>query len=323
MRHVVGIDLGGTNLRAAVVSEAGEVAGRARKPTQAAEGPDAVISRMAEVAAEACEAAGLDRSSVAAIGVGAPGPLNTRTGVVVTAPNLPGWRNIKLKDKLERASGVTTFVENDANAAAWGEKWVGAGRDVDNLIMFTLGTGVGGGIIIDGKLLHGIDDSAAEVGHITVRPGGPICGCGNDGCVEALASATAVARRAREMVEAGRGVILRDLVGGDPSRIEAKTVHEAILAGDADSVSLMADVALDLGIAIADLVNVLNPEMIIIGGGMAAMGEYLFEPLRATVVARSFEAPARRARIVPAQLGDDAGIIGAAGVALLSVEGCT
>lgn len=316
MSYVVGMDLGGTNLRAAVVDESGRILSRARVATGAADGPDAVIARMAECAKAAWEDASLAPSDILAIGVGAPGPLNTRTGTVIEAPNLPGWKNIPLGARLEEAAGVTVFVENDANAAAWGEKWAGAGRDVQSLIMLTLGTGVGGGIVIDGKLLHGIDDTAAEIGHITIRPDGPVCGCGNHGCLEALASATALARRARELVASGGGKIIAELAGGDASRIEARTVHEAILRGDEDARELMAAVGADLGIAIAGLVNVLNPEMVILGGGMIGAGEYLFEPVRAEVRKRAFPVPAERARIVPAELGDDAGIIGAAGVAL-------
>jgi len=282
-RFVVGVDLGGTNLRAAVVDGEGKIYGRAKLSTEAHLGKTAVIERMAKTVEGAIKDAGIERNKIVAVGVGAPGPLNSKTGVIIEAPNLPGWKEVPLKDELEGHLGIETFVENDANSAAWGEKWCGAGKDVDTLICFTLGTGVGGGLVIGGQLWRGIDDTAAEIGHMTILPDGPKCGCGNYGCLEALASATATARRAREAIEAGEKSLLADMCGGDLSKITAAMVYEAILKGDTLAEQIMRQTGVYLGIAIASLVNVLNPEMVVIGGGMSAAGDYLFKPIREEV----------------------------------------
>jgi len=313
---LVGIDLGGTNVKGAVVTQDGKILHRRRCETRADEGKEAVIGRIAGLAEELAGDAGLVTSDLLAVGVGAPGPLSTKTGTIIEAPNLPGWVNVPLRKLLQERLGVRVFVENDANAAAWGEKWAGAGRAVDSLICLTLGTGIGGGIVIDGKLLHGIDDTAAEIGHMTIIPDGPRCGCGNYGCLEALASATATARRAREAIQAGGKSTLQEMCAGDLSKITAAMVDEAAAGGDKLASEVMRGTALYLGIAIASLTNVLNPEMAVLSGGMIAAGERLFGPIRETVKKRAFKTPARRIKIVPAERGDDAGVLGAAGIAL-------
>lgn len=318
---LVGVDLGGTNIKGAVVTEGGEILHRRRCETRAEEGRDAVIDRIANLIEQLCGDAGTPPDELLAVGIGAPGPLSTKTGTIIEAPNLPGWVNVPLRRILQDRLGARVFVENDANAAAWGEKWAGAGRSVSSLICLTLGTGIGGGIVIDGKLLHGIDDTAAEIGHMTILPDGPRCGCGNHGCLEALASATATARRAREAIQAGRDSILAEMCGGDLSRITAAMVDEAAAAGDALASEVMRGTAEYLGIAIASLTNVLNPEMAVLSGGMIAAGERLLAPIRETVRKRAFRTPAERIQIVPAERGDDAGVLGAAGIALEWVRG--
>ena len=270
---LVGIDLGGTNIKGAVVTQEGRVLNRSRCETLADEGPDAVIGRIAGLVEKLAEDAGLSTSDLLVVGIGAPGPLSTKTGTVIEAPNLPGWINVPLRDILQEHLGVKVFVENDANAAAWGEKWVGAGRDVSSLICLTLGTGIGGGIVIDGKLLHGVDDAAGELGHMTIVPDGPLCGCGNHGCLETLASAPATARRARESIKAGGESALTQMCGGDLSKITAEMVNKAADSGDELAAEVMRGTAEYLGIAIASLVNLLNPEMVVLSGGMIAAGE--------------------------------------------------
>lgn len=317
---VIGIDLGGTKISTALVDAAGQIIAHDYRETQADKGQAVVIDRMIDAARQVMEQADVSKEQVSAVGVGAPGPLDIRAGVVVAPPNLPGWRDVPLKELLEERLGIETFLENDANAAALAEHRFGAGRGSEHVIYVTVSTGVGGGLILDGKLYHGTEGAAGEVGHITVLPNGPLCGCGNRGCLEALASGAAIAKRAREVVARGLETRMNDLSGDDPARITAKLVAQAAEQGDFEAQKILSEAMTYLGIGMASLVNLFNPQIIVIGGGLSNLGERLLEPVRRGIVRHAFVASARTARVVLAELGDKAGVLGAAAVALTQLE---
>ncbi|MHC4503250.1 MAG: ROK family protein [Planctomycetota bacterium] len=317
-RKLIGIDLGGTNLRAAAVDEKGRILGRARTDTRAAEGPDAVIARLAEVAREAARDAGFDLAEAAACCVGSPGPLDAATGVVIMTPNLPGWDNTPVASPMTRLTGVPTFLENDANSACWGEFWRGAGRGSSEMAIYTLGTGVGGSVVVAGRLHRGRDQMAGHLGHAILVPDGRQCNCGAKGCLEQYCSATAVAREARGATRGGEKTGLGEIA---PEEITARAVHEAAVAGSAYCKALIERTGRYLGIGIASLVNTLDPQVVVIFGGMAAAGEMLLGPCREAVREHALPPAKDRVRIVPAELGEDAGVIGAAGLALRRLDG--
>lgn len=306
---VLAADLGGTNLRMAAVDGEGTVLYRTRRETaRDARRPDDIVRQIVEAAKE-CKA-NCPGDSVIAFAAAVPGTVSTERGAIMKAPNLPALDNFRLGAALEHDLNVRTILENDANAAALGEAWRGAARGFNNSICVTLGTGVGGGIIIDNKILRGVDGTAGEIGHICVELFGTPCGCGSRGCVEQYASATAVARQTKELAAHYPKSELPDKM-----QLTAKDVFEAGQAGDELALEVFRRQGFYLGIALAGLINVLNPETIVIGGGAAA-GWNLFLPhLRETVEARAYAEPARRARIVRAECGDDAGILGAARLA--------
>ncbi|OQY16648.1 MAG: transcriptional regulator [Anaerolineaceae bacterium 4572_32.2] len=313
---VIGIDLGGTKISTALVESDGKIIAQDYRKTMAAEGQQAVIERILNSARQVMSQAKVTRSQVAAVGICAPGPLDIEAGVVVAPPNLPGWERVPLKQLIEDNLGITTFLENDANAAALSEHRFGAGRGVEHMIYITVSTGIGGGLILDGKLYHGASGMAGEVGHITIEPGGPLCGCGNRGCLEALASGTAIARVARERVAQNVPTLMTDMTDGDPERITARLVAEAASRGDSEAQEILSEAMDYLGIGMANLVNLFNPQLIVIGGGLMNIGEKLFRPVRRAIDQHTFTPATQAVRVVPAALGDNAGVLGAAAVAL-------
>ncbi|MFQ5745902.1 MAG: ROK family protein [Gemmatimonadota bacterium] len=315
-RYIVGVDLGGTSINVGVVPfEGGTVYGMRSMPTESHHGAKFVVDRMIEMIRGTMKDATRERDiadgGIIGIGLGSPGPLDRETGTVIETPNL-GWRNFPLRDLVSNAIGLDAVLDNDANAAILGEWWVGAGRNVDTLVGVTLGTGIGGGIVLGGRVFHGTADVAGEVGHMTIDSTGRKCNCGNYGCLEAYASGPAIAARAVEGLETGATSMLPAMVDGDLARITAETVFEAIVAGDLYAKEVMRETAKFLGTGIANLINILNPEMVVIAGGVTRAGEHLFGPLRDEVRRRAFSRAAESCRIVSSELGDMAGVIGAA-----------
>jgi glucokinase len=257
--------------------------------------------------------AGVEVGDIGAVGVGAPGPSDPVAGVVFEPPNLAGWQDVPLAEMLAGRLGISTYVENDANAAALGERWAGAGHGLDDIIYITVSTGIGGGLILGGRLYHGVSGTAGEIGHMVIVPGGPPCPCGRRGCLEAVASGTAIAREARALVESGRATAL-SLVPRES--LTAAEVARAAREGDAASREIFARAAAYVGTGVTNLVNLLNPAMVIIGGGVAKAGDLLLAPVRRIVLDEAFERPAAAVQIVPAALGDASGAIGAAAVAI-------
>ncbi|MBN1808821.1 MAG: ROK family protein [Planctomycetes bacterium] len=308
-----GVDLGGTNVRAGIVDEAGVLhGGIVKMATPKDAGPDAVMDVMAEIIKQAAHSVGLEGKRLSAIGIGSPGPLNSETGVIVWTPNLPGFENYPVTARVVEKTGRPTFLEGDANAACFGEYWMGAARGARSMVMFTLGTGVGGGIVLNGKILRGPHYTGGHVGHMVIDPQGPVCGCGARGCLEQYASATAVARRAAEVLQKeGRS----DLNGVPLERVASRHVAEAAAAGDDAMKAVLAEAGRALGIGFVNIANVVDPEVIVVGGGLAEAGELILGPAEAFMRDRALFPPRDEIRIVPATLGDSAGIIGAAGCA--------
>lgn len=315
-RYIAGVDLGGTTINTGVVSFDGQrVLGLHTAPTQADRGPKYVVDKIIGMVRESMRIASdeeaLDDDAIVGIGVGSPGPLDRATGTVIETPNL-GWRNFPLRDLIANAVGLPAELDNDANAATIGEWWVGAGKDVESMVGVTLGTGIGGGIVLGGKLYHGASDVAGEIGHMSIDSTGRKCKCGNYGCLEAYASGPAIAARAVEGLQTGEESLLPELVEGELSRITAETVYEGIVAGDAFAREVMRDTAKFLGSGLANLINILNPDMIVISGGVTRAGDHLLEPLRNEVRRRAFRPAFESCEIVTSELGTSAGVIGAA-----------
>lgn len=305
---IVGIDLGGTQIRAVLAEVDGTILARYKALTGAEAGPEAVLDRIITAARTVIEQGGGRRPS--GIGVGSPGPLDPWTGVVLAAPNL-GWHNVPLKAVLEERLGLPTVVNNDCNAAALAERRFGAGKGVDDLIYMTISTGIGGGLISGGRLLLGNHGSAGEIGHTTVDLRGPRCKCGNIGCVEALAAGPAIAREAVARISQGQPSSIPDLVSGDLSRVTAEIVGRAANAGDALAKGVVEQAAFFIGVSLVNLVHILEPKLILIGGGVAHIGDLLFDTIRSTVRGRAMPCMIEGLRIEPASLGDDVGVLGA------------
>jgi glucokinase len=312
----LGIDLGGTKIAAGVVTGGGEVQGLATAPTPARQGVRAVMRAMATVARQAAREAGVAIKDLAGGGVGAPGPIDARAGTVVSPPNLPGWRDVTLGAQLGRVLGLTLALENDANVAGLAEHRFGAGRGCSPLVYLTVSTGIGGALLLDGRLVGGVRGAAGEVGHLVAVPDGPLCGCGNRGCLEAVASGSAVARYAREAVRAGVPSALTERFAARPGRITAAAVADLARAGDPEAGRILAGAMEHLGRGVAGLVNLLNPERVVIGGGLASLGPLLFDPVRRAVARHANAVAAGSVTVVPAALGVHAGILGAAALAM-------
>ena len=304
--------MGGTKMVAAVVSHDGDIIARDYQLTQASEGPQPVITRIGSMMDSLFASVELVPAELSGIGVACAGAIDMTAGLVTMSPNLPGWHNIPLRDIIRDRYGVNTFLINDASAAALGEKHFGAGRGVKDLIYITVSTGIGGGIIIDDKLYYGARGGTGEIGHMSIDINGPRCRCGNNGCLEVLASGTAVANEAKRRIRTGEKTVLTEITEGNMDSITAEQV--GIAAGRQDTLAsdIISKAAFYLGIGFTNLVNIFNPEMIIVGGGMARLGDLLLEPVRRAVQEHAFRLSAESVRIVTAELGDNAGVLGAA-----------
>jgi glucokinase len=308
--YAIGVDLGGTNIKGGIVDVNGKVIASESVKTNVEKGCEEVVKRIVQACEQVIRKSKLDWSAIRGVGIGSPGTLNLRKGIVLFSPNLPCMNGAPLLDLVRaRLKRVRCILENDANAAAYGEKWAGVGRKVNNLVLFTLGTGIGGGVIIDGKVLHGFNDVAAELGHQVVYADGRLCGCGNHGCIEAYASAPATVRRMKEAIAAGKKSILK----GD---FEAADISRAALQGDQTAREIMEETGRLLGVVATNMLHIFNPEMVVFDGGMTAAGDLLLTPIRDEVKKRAFKASQEGVQIVFGELGANAGMIGAAGCVL-------
>ena len=312
IRLIAGVDIGGTNVVVGTVPEDGSSIHGVKAELTRAEGTVDQLTRMLRESADAtADELGADNFEIVGVGIGAPGPLDRRTGTVLVSPNL-GWVNMPLRDSVAEASGLPASLENDANCAIFGEWWRGAASGGRVVVGLTIGTGVGGGVILDGRIFHGASDAAGEIGHASIDTNGRRCKCGNYGCLEAYASGPAIASRAAEGIEAGAHSNLLDYVDGNLSAITAKTVSQAALSGDQFCADVIRETAHFLGSAVANLVNIFNPDIVVICGGVTLTGAYLFEPLQHQVVRRAFDPSVAACKIVPGALPGTAGVFGAA-----------
>jgi glucokinase len=304
-RYVLGSDVGGTNLRVALVNSSGEILLRERCPTPKGTDGDAIVDALVSLA-RACWPADIE---IEKIGVAVPASgMDYVGGIVTRSPNLPGLNGLRLAEKVNEHLGLDCRIENDATAATIGENWLGASRGFSNVLGITLGTGVGGGIIMNGSVLRGPDGTAGEIGHMSIVPNGRPCARGSHGCLEQYASATAVVRMA---VENG----VKGTARGD---LTAEQVHDAALCGDPSARKTFDTMGYYLGVALSGVVNLLNPEIIVLGGGLSGAWDTFIDPVREEIWKRAFREPALRVKLVRAGLGDDAGILGVARLAFAS-----
>lgn len=312
--YTIGVDLGGTNIKGGVCSEDGTLLVKHSIATEADRGVEHVLRRIVALVDELLVRARLSRSDLIGVGIGAPGPLSHARGLIYSAPNLPGWVNVPLRDRLGELLGRPIDVENDANSAAYGEYTAGAGRDVRNMVMLTLGTGIGGGVVLEGKLWRGHHDNAGEIGHMIMVPNGRPCPCGQRGCLERYASANAVMERLCEAVRNGERSVLRSKVeAGRP--FDARDVLAARADGDTLATRIWDETCHYLALCAVSLQHVLNPELIVLAGGLINAGDELLRPTRAHFERESWKIAPDRPRIALAALGTDAGTIGAAALA--------
>ncbi|MDR3224800.1 MAG: ROK family protein [Clostridiales Family XIII bacterium] len=312
MRYDIGIDLGGTNIVAGLVDEDGKILKKMSKPTGAGRASGRIVKDMAQLALSAAEEAGIGMDGVSSIGVGVPGTANADTGVVDFANNL-FWKEVPLSALLNAQTGKPVYIGNDANAAAYGEYTSGAAKGYGSVVAITLGTGIGGGAIIDGRVLIGFNYSAMEVGHMVIRRGGRPCPCGRLGCWERYASATGLIITTRKAMEDDQKTKLWEIAGGDADKVEGRTAFDAMKAGDETATSVIETYLDDLACGVINLINIFQPDILCVGGGLGNEGETLLAPLRGKVMAEVYSRfSAKNTKIVQAKLGNDAGIIGAA-----------
>jgi glucokinase len=338
--YSIGVDLGGTNLRIAAVGQQGDLLEKITLGTQVALGRDQVVHDMCE-AVQRMVAKYHHAGSLIGIGIGVPGIIDMETGMVHESPNLPDWADYPVRTEIERRLGTRVFLENDANSAALGENWLGAAREVEDMAMLTLGTGVGGGLVLGRRIWHGMTGMAGEFGHMTVEPDGPRCGCGNRGCLEALASATAVVRMAREAIATGKASGLSRAADSNPE-FNSKAIYNLAIQGDEEARKIFRRVGRAIGIVLSDLVNALNLPMYVIGGGVSsawdAFAPSIFEELQQRSMVYAATAPEHsnggqgasskvepsgrtKTIIALALLGSDAGLFGAARLPLVNGAG--
>jgi glucokinase len=313
---ILAADVGGTNTRTALLNTEGEILKALKRPTHAHKGREALIAHLIQMFHDTLREGGVDIHNVTGIGVGFPGPLDTERGIIFNPPNLKGWEEVHLKDILEGEMKRPVVIENDANAAALGEYWRGAGRGTGSLVLLTLGTGVGGGVILQGRVWHGAKGIAGEVGHMTLVKNGRRCGCGNRGCLEAYACSRGIIKTMEELLERhhtrAKEAITLERIGLWARAKSQRTI--SLLAR-----KTITQTGQNLGVAIANVANLLNPEMVVLSGGIANLGESLFGPIREEVKERALPKAVEGLKIVRAELGDSAGVVGAARALLLRV----
>jgi glucokinase len=317
-RPAVGVDLGGTKIHTVVATPTGDVLGEERVPTLAVDGPAAVLERLTGSIRTALERAGLTSNEIGGIGISSPGPCDPFRGIVTNAPNLPGWIDVPIVEIVRERMGVPVLLENDANAAAFGELRYGAGRGFKHLLYVTLGTGIGGGIIIDGKIYEGASGAAGEVGHITLVEDGPLCNCGSRGCLEALASGPAMARDAAQAIASGADTTMRETASG--STITTEHVLQAAQRGDEVAEKIIRRAGEYLGRGLVGLLNVFDPECLILGGGLLALGDLYIGTAIRMAKERAFAQIVADVTITTAALDTRAGALGAAALVMANTS---
>jgi len=306
----IGIDIGGTNIKIALVDTKGKIAFSESASTRAEMGYEFTIKNIINLIKDSLTKSEVSIEQIGGIGVGCPGQIDSENGIVRALPNIPGWVNVPLAKILMDEFGLPTKIDNDVRVATLGEYKFGAGKGYQNIICITVGTGIGSGIIINGQLVRGTNMAAGELGHVIVQEhNGEICGCGNTGCVEAVASGPAIVKQAELYLMTGKSTKFKELAAGSP--ITPELVAEAAILGDGVALRIFEKTGYWIGIALSSVVNLLNPEVIIIGGGVAQAGDILFDPIRETINKRALKISADSVKVIPAQLGNSAGVVGA------------
>jgi len=309
MGNRIGIDVGGTNIKIALVNEQGSIIYSNSIPTRAEMGYEYTINNMKEAITDLLKETKSEAKNIEGLGFGFPGQIDCQKGIVRLAPNIPGWVDVPIAKIMEKEFGIPTRVDNDVRCAALGELNFGAGVGCENLVCITVGTGIGSGLIINGKLVRGASNAAGEIGHIKLDiNGGPLCGCGDRGCLEAFASGPSIVAMAEDYIKGGKSTKYRELANPE---ITPYVVSEAAKQGDAVAKRIFTIMGEYIGMGLVSVVNLLNPEKIIIGGGVAAAGDILLDPIKETIIKRSMPISGSAVKVVPAQLGNTAGVIGA------------
>jgi len=313
--YVIGVDLGGTNARAAVVDKSGRIVGEGRCDSKAMEGFEVTVGQIVSAVRLAAEKSPVDISQCSGVGMGVPGTIRATEGLVMWSPNFKDWNGVPLGPRMREELDLPVFMGNDANVAALGEYTFGAGKGSKCMVMFTLGTGIGSGLIMNGRNWDGVSGTAPEMGHQIILADGPRCSCGRYGCLEALARRDAICDRAARKAHLGRHTSLIEKSGHDLRYLTPAMIAEAAADGDQVSIETMEETGYYIGIGVANAINILNPDKVVVGGGIAQAGELLFGPIRRTVEVNALYEPLQVCEIVPAMLGDDAGVLGGAALA--------
>jgi len=308
MKYAIGIDLGGTKILTGLINQKGEIVNKIKVLTEVEKGKKNVITKIINSIKDVYKKSKvkIKEKDIVGIAIGSPGPLNTKSGIIYFAPNLPGWKNVHLKDIIQQQIKFPVYIDNDANLAAYGENWIGCAKGVKYFLFITLGTGVGGGLVFNDEIYHGTDDAAAEIGHITIFPDGRKCNCGNYGCLETYSSAGGIVRNAEELIKKGEKTKL-DLT----QELTSEKIYKTALKSDRVSIKSLEFAGKCLGIGISVVCALLNLDVVAIGGNVAEAGDFIFKPAIDETKKRTFF-PSNKVKIVKATLGTDAGMIGAA-----------
>ena len=311
MTKRIGIDVGGTNVKIALVDGEGKIIYSNSVPTYAQMGYEYTVNNIKQAIRDLMKETNTDDKEIEGIGFDFPGQVDYKTGVVKLAPNIPGWVNVPIAQMIEEEFNIPTRIDNDVRCAALGELKFGAGKGCENFVCITVGTGIGSGLVINGQLVRGAANAAGEIGHIKLQMnGGPICGCGDTGCLEAFASGPSIVAMAQEYLKGGKSTKFREMAGAD-GEITPYIVAKAAEAGDPVAKRIFEIVGTYIGMGLVSVINLLNPEKVIIGGGVAAAGDLLLDPIRKTIKERAMVVAGNSVEIVPAELGNSAGVIGA------------
>ena len=306
-KYAIGVDLGGTKISAGLIDVNGIIVNKVKLPTEAYKGANHVINTIIKSIELVCDGTKVHLNDVCGAAIGSPGPMDSKKGIVFFAPNLPGWKNIRLRDAVQKEFKFPVYIDNDANLAAYGEHWIGTGKGTGYFMFITLGTGVGGGLIFGNEIYHGAADSAAEIGHVSVFPDGRKCNCGNYGCIERYSSATGIIISAKEEIKNKKSKTVLSKI----NNFSSEDVYKSALKKDKVSIKILNEAGKYLGIVLSNTVNLLNLDMIAIGGNVAEAGHFIMDTIRDEIKKRSLY-PSKKVKVVKAKIGVDAGIVGAA-----------
>lgn len=318
--YMIGIDLGGTNIKAAILDGSLSVLSERSDPTHASEGPDYVITAIKNIIRELMQLHQITDEQVLCMGLGIPGLLNPTEGLSIFSPNFPGWENINVVQEMRKDFSFPVFIDNDVRVNLYGEWHFGAGKGLNNIVLVTIGTGLGSGVVVDGRVLYGTTSSIGEIGHMNMFREGRPCRCGSSGCLGRYVSAIGMVRTCIEKLERGEHSMIQTWVEGDLSRITAKMISDAYDLNDPIAIQVMHETGEILGFGLANVINLFNPELIIIGGGVSAAGDRLLHTVRETIQAHALQLSSHACRVVTAQLGGRAGMIGAAAYAASQIS---